>query len=423
MPRPFSAPRRLHVPRPSRPFALRLAALSRRPWYPAAGAGVIAVVALAETVGGRISEPAVLVTTAGAVLPLPWRHRALAPAVCAVAAALLSFLVRPELLLSTALAGLTGLYACARRRPVPPAALIACGIAAAVLVNLGHVALGAYDLGAAGPALGADGSLSYFADSLVVACAVTATVLAADAARSREEYQRERAAARRRLVEMERAGAAAAERARIARELHDIVAHTVSVIAVQAETYTYTLPGLSTEARDGFQALAGSARASMAELRSLLDVLRQEDTAAATAPQPALADLPALLDTHRAAGGTVDLRVTGTRPSTTAAVELAVYRIVQEALTNARRHAPGAPVTCRIDHTPDAIRTYVANTAPVTAPAQDGPPGPTILSGSGGHGLDGMRERATLLGGTLDWHPTADGGFAVIARLPAPRSA
>ncbi|GAA1016236.1 hypothetical protein STXM2123_5559 [Streptomyces sp. F-3] len=399
------------MPRQRPPAALRLADVPRRSWYPAVSTGVIAAVAVVEIALGRITAPAVLVTAAGAVLPLAWRRRRPRLAVCATVAALLNFLLRPELLLSTGLAGVTGLYASARNRVLPPVVLTACGIAAAVLVNLGHIALGVYDLGGATPALGADGSLSYFAESLVLACAVTATVVLGDAARSREEYRREREAARQRLLEMERREAVAAERARIARELHDIVAHTVSVIAVQAETHTYTLPNLSAEAREGFQSIARSARASLAELRSLVDLLRQEDGATAASPQPSLEDLPALLEAHRAAGGSVKLLLSGSRPHTTAAVELAAYRIVQEALTNVRRHAPGARATCRIEYTPQHIRVHVANTAPAFPP-------PARPSEGGGHGLVGMHERAALLGGSLDWHPTPDGGFTVTARLP-----
>ncbi|MFB7501567.1 sensor histidine kinase [Streptomyces sp. NPDC056161] len=400
------------MPRLHRPATLRLADVPRRPWYPAVSASEIAAVAVLEITAGRITSPTVLVTAAGAVLPLAWRHRRPWLAACATAAALLNFLFRPELLLSTGLAGLTGLYASARNRVLPPVVLTACGIAAAVLVNLGHIALGAYDLGGATPALGADGSLSYFAESLLLACAVTATVVLADGARSREEYHREREAAQRQLVEMERRGAAAAERARIARELHDIVAHAVSVIAVQAETHTYTIPNLSADARDGFQSIARSARASLAELRSLVDILRQEDGTAATSPQPTLEDLTTLLEAHDAAGGMVDLLTSGSRPHTTAAVELAAYRIIQEALTNVRRHAPGARATCRNDYTPQHIRVHVANTAPASPP-------PARPRGSGGYGLNGMHERAVLLGGSLDWHPTPDGGFTVTALLPA----
>ncbi|WP_216854760.1 sensor histidine kinase [Streptomyces pacificus] len=383
--------------------------MPRRPWYPAVSAGAIAAVAVAEITAGRLTSLTVLVTAAGAVVPLVWRHRRPWLAVCATAAALLNFLFRPELLLSTGLAGVTGLYAAARGRVLPPIVLTACGIAAAVLVNLGHIALGAYDLGGTRPALGADGSLSYFAESLLLACAITATVALADAARSREEYRRERESAQRQLVVMERREAAVAERALIARELHDIVAHAVSVIAVQAETLTYTIPNLSVDARDGFQSIAGSARVSLAELRGLVDILRQEDDAAATSPQPTLEDLTSLLEAHRAVGGMVDLLVTGSRPHTTAAVELAAYRIIQETLTNVRRHAPGAHATCRIDYTPQHIRVHVANTAPAS---------PARPSGSG-YGLHGMHERAVLLGGRLDWRPTPDGGFTVTALLPA----
>lgn len=400
------------MPRLRRPAALRLADIPRQPWYPAVSASVIAAVAVVEITTGRGTSPAVVVTAVAAVVPLAWRHRRPWLAAAATAAALLNFLVQPELLLCAGLAGATGLYTTARNRLLPPAILTAAGTGAAVLVNLGHLALGAYNLGGARPKLGAEGSLSYFAESFVLACAITATVVLADSARNREQYSREREAAQRKLVELERREAAAAERARIARELHDIVAHTVSVIAVQAEAHSYTIPDLSADARDGFQSIANSARTSLAELRSLVDMLRQEDGAPATSPQPTLADLTALLEAHRTAGGTVDPLITGSLPRTTAAVELAAYRIVQEALTNIRRHAPGAHATCRIDYTPRHIRVHVTNTAP------SGPPPARPPGSSRGYGRDGMYERATLLGGHLDWHRTPDGGFAVTALLP-----
>lgn len=400
------------MPRLRRPTTPRLVDVPRRPWYPAFSASVIAAVAIVEITASRSTSPAVVVTAVAAVVPLAWRHRRPWLAAVATAAALLNFLVQPELLLCTGLAGATGLYATARNRLLPPAVLTTAGISAAVLVNLGHLALGAYNLGGVRPKLGAEGALSYFAESFVLACAITAIVVLADSARSREQYRREREAAQRKLVALERRAAAAAERARIARELHDIVAHTVSVIAVAAETHSYTIPNLSAEAHDGFQSIAGSARASLAELRSLVNMLRQADGTANTAPQPNLAGLPALLEAHRTAGGTVSPLITGSLPRTTAAVELAAYRIVQEALTNVRQHAPGAHATCRIDHIPPHIRVHVANAAP------SGPPPARPPGSSRGYGLDGMHERATLLGGHLDWHPTPDGGFAVTALLP-----
>ncbi|WP_223874690.1 sensor histidine kinase [Salinispora oceanensis] len=399
------------MPRLRRPAALRLADVPRQPWYPALSTAMIAAVAIVEITMAHLTSPTVVVTAAAAVVPLAWRHRRPWLAAAATAAALINFLVQPALLLCVGLAGATGLYATARNRLLPPAVLTATGIGAAVLVNLGHLALGAYNLDGARPELGAEGSLSYFAESFVLACAITATVVLADSARSREQHRRERDAAQRRLVALERRAAAAAERARIARELHDIVAHTVSVIAVQAEMHRHTIPDLSADARDGFQSIATSARDSLAELRSLVDVLREKDGTAATTPQPTLADLTALLKAHRAAGGTVEPVTTGPRPRVTAAVGLAAYRIVQEALTNIRRHAPGAHATCRIDYAPRHIRVHVANTAPSRPPACR--PG-----NSHGYGLDGMRERATLLGGHLDWYPTSDGGFVVTALLP-----
>ncbi|EPJ42516.1 putative Sensor histidine kinase YxjM [Streptomyces afghaniensis 772] len=284
---------------------------------------------------------------------------------------------------------------------------------------MGHVAMGVYDLGGRAPAVGADGSLSYFTESFVLAVGVVATVGVADATRSREESRQAREAAQRELIAMERRHAAAQERAAIARELHDIVAHSVSVIAVQAESATYTTPDLSPPARDGFQQIASSARSALTELRRLLSVLRADEAgseeAAPVVPQPTLDSLGALLEAHRSGGGEVTLHTTGTRPAVLPpSLELTVYRIVQEALTNARRHARGAAVDIRLTYEEDEVRLRITDDGPGPKTGAGGP-----RLNSGGHGLSGMRERANLLGGRLTCGPAGPGGgFLIEAELP-----
>ncbi|WP_435843672.1 sensor histidine kinase [Streptomyces fradiae] len=238
----------------------------------------------------------------------------------------------------------------------------------------------------------------------------------ADAIRSREESGQARETAQRELIAMERRHAAAAERASIARELHDIVAHAVSVIAVQAESATYTTPNLSPEAREGFQQIAGSARSALSELRQLLTVLRTDGPSgkerAPVVPQPTMESLGILLATHRLSGGEVDLRTEGTRPvALPPSLELTVYRIVQEALTNARRHAPGARVLIRLDYSSKQLRVRIVD---------DGPgPRPLPPPGKQGYGLSGMQERASLLGGRLAYGAAGpEGGFLIQAELP-----
>jgi signal transduction histidine kinase len=196
------------------------------------------------------------------------------------------------------------------------------------------------------------------------------------------------------------------ERARIARELHDVVAHSMSLVAVRAETAPYRLPGLSEPAREEFLALAGTARDSLTELRRLLGVLRTAQTQAELTPQPDLSDLDDLVGSARRAGMQVTISISGGTPS--AATGLTVYRIVQEALSNAARHASGAPVEVAVDTTKTQTRVEVRN----------GPGAPGADTHGTGHGLVGMRERVELLGGTLHTGPADDGGFAVVATIP-----
>ena len=244
-------------------------------------------------------------------------------------------------------------------------------------------------------------------EASLVSLAALGTVAIGELVRLRADARRERGEAAARLLEAGRREAVLAERARIARELHDVVAHSVSVIAVQAEMAPFGIADLSPEAREGFKRIAGSARAAMTELRSVLDVLRDEGDGSGLAPQPGLDRLQVLLDEHRSAGGSVGLRTAGTQERLAATVELSAYRIVQEALTNVRKHAPGAAATVELAWTADRLFVRVAD----DGPGPDGTPGP-------GHGLAGMRERAASVGGTLDAGPGSGGGFVVTATLP-----
>ncbi|CAL9305679.1 sensor histidine kinase [Streptomyces sp. SudanB52_2052] len=393
--------------------SLRPTAWSRSPRYPYVTGVLLVVLAAAEVLHSRVTSTTVLATLPFVVPPLFWRRREPRVGLLVVPAALLNFLFRPELLMTVAVAGVMGLYSLARHRVLHPAVLSTAAITGALLVNAGHVAMGVYDLGGRAPAVGADGSLSYFTESFVLAVGVVATVGVADAFRSREESRQAREAAQRELIAMERRHAAAQERAAIARELHDIVAHSVSVIAVRAESATYTTPDLSPPARDGFQQIAASARSALTELRQLLSVLRADDTAedAPVLPQPTLDSLDALLEAHRSGGGEVTLHTEGTRsPLLPPSLELTAYRIVQEALTNARRHARGAAVDIRLAFADDEVRLRITDDGP-------GPQGSP--QDSGGHGLSGMRERANLVGGRLTCGPAGPGGgFLVEAELP-----
>ena len=207
------------------------------------------------------------------------------------------------------------------------------------------------------------------------------------------------------------------ERQRIARELHDVVAHHMSVIAIQAEAAPYKTADPPPELVESFGEIRASALAGLSELRRVLGVLRTSGQD--TAPQPGLVDLDALLDSARSGGVSVTVTRGGNPVPLPEGVDLSAYRIVQEALSNAMRHAPGSHVRLDLAYRPDALALEIRNDAvsrravPSRSwwPAAPGPPG-------GGQGLVGMRERATMLGGSLEAGPTADGGFQVTAVLP-----
>jgi signal transduction histidine kinase len=214
------------------------------------------------------------------------------------------------------------------------------------------------------------------------------------------------------------------ERARIARELHDVVAHHISMIAVQAETARLTTPGLPGAGATRFTEIGDTARAGLTEMRRLLGLLRDDaqDAGATVAdrhPQPGLRQLTELIDQTRAASGSfARLIVSGPVAELDPGVELAAYRIVQEALTNARRHAPGAAVDVELRYTDDTLWMRIRDNGPgpplaPAAPGDDGGPD------GGHHGLLGMRERALAVGGSLETGPAAGGGFRVEAVLPA----
>ncbi|MFG2981997.1 sensor histidine kinase [Streptomyces sp. NPDC048258] len=206
------------------------------------------------------------------------------------------------------------------------------------------------------------------------------------------------------------------ERARIARELHDVVAHHMSVITVQADSAPYRLPGMAEPVREEFAAIAASARESLGEMRRLLTVLRGDGANGGAdgerAPQPGIDRLQQLVEATVRAGQPVELSLAaGAAGAAPPAVDLSAYRIVQEALANVVRHAPGARTRVSVTVDEDEVLVLVVN-----GPARDAV---VALESSGtGHGLVGMRERVRLTGGTLDTGPLPDGGFRVAARLP-----
>jgi signal transduction histidine kinase len=210
-------------------------------------------------------------------------------------------------------------------------------------------------------------------------------------------------------LERERAESAAVveERGRIARELHDVVAHGISVIAIQADAAEAALDRDPALAREPLATIRRSAKTSLEEMRHLLGVLREDGDGGELAPQPGLAQLDELVERARGAGVDVTLDVSGEPRELAPGLDLSAYRIVQEALTNVRKHADGAPATVRVAWEPRALALEI----------RDRGPGGAGTNGNG-HGLVGMRERVRVHGGELHAGPSAGGGFAVKARLP-----
>jgi signal transduction histidine kinase len=260
--------------------------------------------------------------------------------------------------------------------------------------------------------------------AVLLAWGAPAAAAAGIAVRARREA-RTRTAAGEELADTLTEHTARGERARIARELHDVVAHHISMVAVQAETARLTTPGLPVAGAQRFAEIGDAARAGLTEMRRLLGVLREdaEDAGATVAdrhPQPGLPQLAALIDAAReASGAAARLIVSGPVAEFDPGVELAAYRIVQEALTNARRHAPGAAVDVELRYDDNALHLRIRDNGPGPArsPAADGQ-APAETPG-GGHGLLGMRERALAVGGSLRTGACAGGGFFVAADLPA----
>lgn len=204
--------------------------------------------------------------------------------------------------------------------------------------------------------------------------------------------------------------AVAAERAAIARELHDVVAHHMSVMVVQAGAARAVSESDPAATAEALRQIEASGRTGLTEMRRLLEVLKAEEDGNGRAPQPGLARLSELLDSMRVSGLPVEAVVEGSPRPLPPGVDLSAYRIVQEALTNALRHAGGASARVVVRYDPGAVELEVAD---------DGPGPPEDPEASGGHGLIGMRERVQLFGGELEAGPRPGGGFLLRARLPS----
>jgi signal transduction histidine kinase len=354
------------------------------------------VASLVQVVLAPIASPGVSVLVAvGSTVPVAWRR--VQPA--AAALIMTAFWIIPTdgfLLLGYVIAGVL-FYSLGAYDPVlwrvvaVTAAAVGVGVAVTLLgPEVWQAAIGSA-LAVAGPAVAGQLVAEHRAQN----------------ARLREltaELVRERAAAER--------AAAAEERTRIARELHDVIGHEVTVIALQADAAAAALARAPERAAVPVERIRAASARTLAEMRRVVGLLRDpDDVEEELHPQPGLADLAGLVAEARAGGARIELVVDPPPVPPPPSLQLAVFRIVQEALTNAGRHAPGAPVRVRVDGTGTALHVEVLSAG---APAARGR---AARSGGGGHGLVGMRERVRMHGGSLEAGPTSD-GFRVHAELP-----
>ena len=327
-----------------------------------------------------------------ATLPLAWRRRAPVAVLLTViaAAACAAFAIRPSQgPVASYIAIVVAFYSvaanCGERR-----ALLGGGIGLAALAIL--IATGQ-------PGTLAPGSLAIFAVAWLIGRYLRQR-------RSQVSGLQDRAARAEQEREEQARAAVTSERGRIARELHDIVAHSVSVMVIQAQA-GQRLIGDAAQATTAFRSIEASGREALVELRRLLAILRTADDQLAIGPQPGLGSLDSLIDQVREAGLPVEVRIEGQQVPLPPGVDLSAYRIIQEALTNTIKHAGPATAEVVLHYGTSALKLEITDSGTATAP------------GTGtGHGLIGMRERITLLAGDLVTGSRDDGGYQVRARLP-----
>jgi len=252
--------------------------------------------------------------------------------------------------------------------------------------------------------------------SVTLAIGVAAWLLVLLAAAELARIRRQRAAAVARSSQEQLLRQASEERMRMARDIHDVLAHNISVINVQANTALHLMDRQPERAREALTSIHEVSRQALAELRSVLGMLRSADDGAPTAPSPGLSQLPDLVTAVQRAGLRVRLSVEGDVWPLPADADVAAYRIVQEALTNASRHSASHAASLLVRYEPGGLRIQVNDDGPARC-ERDRPPGP--VRPGGGNGITGMTERAQALGGTLSAAPAPDGGFRVAAWLPA----
>ncbi|HEX2191867.1 MAG TPA: histidine kinase [Acidimicrobiales bacterium] len=369
--------------------------MSRSQWADAALAAAMFAISASvlATQRGWSPGPVAWALVAAHTVPVAFRRRAPAPAFAVSAAAGAVYLALGWPMVGLGLAALVMTYSLAayssRRRSLVGLAAVEAVLVAAALFGKG------------------DPQVDTLVGNLVIVAA--AWVLGDGARRRREDAVSEQ----QRLAHQ----AVAEERLRIARELHDVVAHSMSVIAVQAGTGRLVIDDDPDHARRALASIEATSKDALAEMRRLLGVLREDGPgAAALAPVPTLEDLDRLV-AYAVEGGTpVDVEVDGDRRTAPAGIEVAAYRVVQEALTNVRRHAPGARARVHIAYGSEDLVVEVENS--LNAAHLAAGRGQAAAQGRGGHGLVGMRERVSVYGGVFDAGPQPDGTFRVSARIP-----
>jgi len=365
---------------------------TRWPWW-AETVLVVAVTALSAqdayiSAGGRLADVAVVVAVVAGVVLIGRRRWPLPVAALATAAAGGWGLVFPLLVVLFHLTGRGRLKVAA-----------GCAVLALVANRLVHPPLSLWATRSYGPVL-----LLVLAIALGLWAANRRRLLATVATQV-DQPRTERA--------LREEGARLAERAAIAAEMHDVLAHRLSLIALHTgalQTRTTTLPE---QIGDRIALLRTASTDALADLRDILGALRDPDRDSRRAPSPALREVDELIEQATAAGQHVAATIDGRPEQVPAADQLAVVRLVQETLTNARKHAPGAPVTLRVHYGPPATTVEVTNTAAL-------PPAPDSASVPSGFGLIGLAERVHALGGALEAGPAGDGCWRVAAHLPAP---
>ncbi|MFF2080857.1 sensor histidine kinase [Kitasatospora sp. NPDC058162] len=341
----------------------------------------------------RVTPPGLLLVALSA-LPLLVRRRHPVPALAVVLA------VEAAIDLSTPASThfgavlMVSLFAVARARPAPVTAAAAVVTSVLTVLSQSHLRMPAWQAAVSAPA---------------------STLLVAGTGLAVARWQREVAANRKLLADR----AVADERRRIARELHDIVAHHITTMQLMAGGARANLAHPEV-VRDALVTLESSGRLALREMRQLLDVLRagDEPDTAPPSPQPGAEDLDRLVDESRVAGLPTDFDVHGPRRPLPPTVGLTVFRIVQEGLTNARKHAGPARATVTLTYGPDRVTVEVRDDGGTAGTGGAAPQEAVPTGGRSGYGLIGMRERVALHGGTLRTGPRPEGGFAVLADLP-----